>query len=318
MAVSTSAKPLALNTQPAPEAQVSNTQRSWRRFLRHRMAVIGLIILTALVLFSTVGTIFIPYERATKTNVREKAQPPSWEHPFGTMANRGEDVLARAVYGGQLSMIIGVSAMLVSLAVGTAVGAIAGYYGGVLDSLLMRFTEAVLTIPRLFLLLLMSKFLGGRMPEIVIGGREFSGGVVIIIFIVGITSWTTLARLVRAQILSLKQMEYVLAAEALGVPRVRILVQHILPNALASIIVSATLGIAGAILSEAYVSFLGLGVDPRTPTWGNMLQTGYSYISTAPWMWIFPGILIVLTTLSINFVGDGLRDALDPRSKQGN
>jgi peptide/nickel transport system permease protein len=197
------------------------------------------------------------------------------------------------------------------------VGAVAGYYGGLVDSLLMRLTEAVMTIPRLFLLLVLAKAFGGRVPTINLFGREFSGGVVVVIVVIGITSWTSLARIVRAQILSIRQMEFVTAAESLGVPGLRILIRHVLPNTLASIIVSATLGIAGAILSESYVSFLGLGVDYKTPTWGNLMQLGYKYIATAPWMWLFPGLLIVITVLSINFVGDGLRDALDPRSQKG-
>jgi peptide/nickel transport system permease protein len=290
--------------------------RAWRRFRRHRMALLGAALMIGLLLFVVVGSLVHSYDYATKPNVLNKLKPPGAEHWWGT-DQIGQDVLARAVYGGQLSLIIGVSSMTVSIVLGTGIGAVAGYFGGVVDNLLMRFTEAILTIPRLFLLLTMSKFLGGRVPTLMIGGREFSGSVVVIILIIGITSWTSLARIVRAQVLSLKQMEFVTAAESIGTPRWKILTRHILPNTLASIIVSATLGIAGAILSESYVSFLGLGVDAKTPTWGNMLQLGYKYLSNAPWMWIFPGILIVLTVLGINFVGDGLRDALDPRSRQG-
>ncbi len=292
---------------------LSNRNRSWRRFRRHKMAIFGSLLLGGLLMFVIIGSLTIPYDRAVTPNVLNKLKPPSAEHPFGT-DQIGQDVLARAVYGGQLSLIIGVLAMLLSIGVGTAVGAIAGYYGGMIDSVLMRFTEAILTIPRLFLLLTMSKFFGGRVAPITFAGREFSGSVIVIIIIIGVTSWTSLARIIRAQILSLKQMEYVVAARSLGIRNRAILMRHILPNTLASIIVSATLGIAGAILSEAYISFLGLGVDSKTPTWGNLINLGYQQISKAPWMWLVPGILIVVTVLGINFVGDGLRDALDPRS----
>ncbi|GAB4547529.1 MAG: ABC transporter permease [Anaerolineae bacterium] len=297
------------------ETPVRSEGRVWRRFRKHRMAMFGVLLLFGLMVFVIVGSIIVPYDAAVTPKVLQKLKPPSDLHPFGT-DQIGQDVLARAIYGGQLSLIIGVLAMSLSILIGTTVGALAGYYGGVVDSLLMRFTEAVMTIPRLFLLLVLAKYFGGRMPSLNLLGREFSGGVLVIIIVIGITSWTSLARIVRAQILSIKEMEFVTAAESLGVPRTRILLRHILPNTLASIIVSATLGIAGAILSESYVSFLGLGVDAKTPTWGNLMQVGYNYISTAPWMWIFPGILIVISVLCINFIGDGLRDALDPFSKK--
>ncbi|MCS6871685.1 MAG: ABC transporter permease [Anaerolineae bacterium] len=297
-------------------AAPKDENRAWRRFRKHRMAVVGSFLLVGLILFVVVGSILIPYERATVPNVRNRLQAPSERSPFGT-DQLGQDVLARAIYGGQLSLLIGTSAMFLSILIGTLIGALAGYYGGIVDNLLMRFTEAVMTIPRLFLLLVLAKYFGGRMPSLPFFGRELSGGVLVVVVVIGITSWTSLARIVRAQILSLKNMEFVMAAESLGVPRRRILWRHLLPNTLASIIVSATLGIAGAILSESYVSFLGLGVDAKTPTWGNMMQMGYRYISTAPWMWIFPGVLIVISVLCINFIGDGLRDALDPRSQKG-
>ncbi len=307
-------RPLALGNLKEDAPRSNN--RTLRRFLRHRVAVLGTLLLAVLIAFIVIGTLSYSYSAATDPFPLNKLKAPSPEHLFGT-DQIGRDVLARAIYGGQISLIIGVTAMLLSLFLGTTVGALAGYYGGLVDNLLMRFTDALITIPRLFLLLTMSKFLGGRVPPLVIGGREFSGSVIVIIFIIGITSWTKLARIVRAQILSLKNMEYVLAAQSIGVPRLRILIGHILPNALASIIVSATLGVAGAILDEAYISFLGLGVDAKTPTWGNMLQTAPRYLGSAPWMWIFPGLLILLTVLGVNFMGDGLRDAFDPRNVKG-
>jgi len=182
------------------------------------------------------------------------------------------------------------------------------------DSLLMRFTEAMLNIPSLFLLIVTAKFLGGKVPEIHLLGRTFSGSVIVIIVIIGLTSWMYLARIVRANILSLKELDYISASRALGVSDARIIFTHLLPNTIAPIIVSATLGVANAILSEAYVSFLGLGVQAPTASWGNMLENSYNYLERAPWLWIFPGFFILVTVLSVNFIGDGLRDALDPRS----
>jgi peptide/nickel transport system permease protein len=211
-------------------------------------------------------------------------------------------------------LLIGLFAVVVEVIVGVLIGAIAGYYGGWIDAVLMRFTEAMFNIPQLFLLLVMAKFFGGKIPTIDIFGRTFSGSVVVIVFIIGLTSWMYLARIVRANFLSLKEREFVLAARTTGTKNMAIIFQHILPNSMAPIIVSATLSVANAILTEAYISFLGLGVQPPTATWGNMLDGAYNYIETAPWLWIFPGMLIVLTVLSINFVGDGLRDALDPRT----
>ncbi len=179
----------------------------------------------------------------------------------------------------------------------------------------MRITEAVIVIPQIFLLMVMAKFFGTSLPNITVFGRTFSGSVVVIIVIIGITSWPYLARIVRAEFLSLKENEFVLAARATGTSTYEIIFRHILPNSIAPIVVSATLGVANAISSEAYISFLGLGVRPPTATWGNMMESAYNYIETAYWLWLFPGILIASIVLSINFLGDGLRDALDPHSR---
>ncbi len=176
--------------------------------------------------------------------------------------------------------------------------------------------EALFVIPTLFLLLVLSKFIGGRMPDVMILGRAISGSVFVIILVLGFTGWMGLTRIIRAVVLSLKQQEFIIAARALGANDRRIIFRHILPNVLAPVIVSATLGIAGSILVESYVSFLGLGVQPPTASWGNMIQRAAEKIDTAWWLWFFPGGLILLTILSINFIGDGLRDALDPRSKE--
>jgi peptide/nickel transport system permease protein len=204
---------------------------------------------------------------------------------------------------------------LIENIIGILVGALAGYYGGLVDSILMRITEAMLNIPEIFLLIVMAKFFGGQIPELELFGRTFSGSVVVIVLIIGFTSWMYLARIVRAQFLSLKENEFILAARATGTSNFEIIFRHILPNSIAPIIVSATLGVANAILAEAYISFLGLGVQPPTATWGNMLDGANNYLESAPWLWFFPGLLILLTVLSINFLGDGLRDAIDPRSR---
>ena len=310
MATTESVAELGASSQIRTEP-LSIKQLVWRRFRRHKLAMAGAIMLILLVLYCFGGALFISEEYANYTDTSIRLQPPSREHPFGT-DTVGRDILARTIYGGQISLIIGLAAVLVAIVIGVLVGALSGYYGGILDSLLMRFTEAMFTIPQLFLLLVMAKFLAGKVPTVQILGRSFSGSVIVIIGIIGITSWMYLARIVRADILSLKEREFIVAAHTIGTPHRSIIIRHILPNAMAPIIVAATLGIAGAILSEAYISFLGLGVQPPTATWGNMLDGAYNYIDSAPWLWIFPGLLILLTVLSINFLGDGLRDALDP------
>jgi peptide/nickel transport system permease protein len=199
------------------------------------------------------------------------------------------------------------------LLIGVPVGALAGYYGGRLDNLLMRMTEAILVMPPLFLLIIAVKSLDGSMPSLSLGGRAMSAQVLSLILIIGGTAWPALARLVRVQVLSLKEREFVMAARGLGASHGKILLHHLLPNSLAPIVVHATLGIANAILSESYVSFLGLGVQQPTATWGNMLEDAPRYLTLAPWLWLFPGGCILLTVLAINGIGDGLRDALEPR-----
>ena len=285
----------------------------WRRFRRHKMAVAGVVMLVLLLLYSILGAFVFPESYANLTETGARLQAPSAAHPFGT-DTVGRDILARTVYGGQISLLIGLFAVVVEVIVGVLIGAIAGYYGGWIDSVLMRFTEAMFNVPQIFLLLVMARFFAGKIPTVQFLGRTFSGSVIVIILIIGMTSWMYLARIVRANFLSLKEREFVLAAHTTGTTNLAIIFQHILPNSMAPIIVAATLGVASAILSEAYISFLGLGVQPPTATWGNMLDGAYNYIESAPWLWAFPGMLIVLTVLSINFVGDGLRDALDPRT----
>ncbi len=298
-----------LETPPLPL-----TTLAWKRFKRHRMAMLGGVFLILLVLYSFGGSLFVEEKYANFTNPPIRLNTPSWQHPFGT-DTVGRDVLARTIYGGQISMIIGILAVIIETSLGILIGALAGYYGGTIDSLLMRFTEAMLNIPEIFLLIVMAKFFGNKIPNLTLLGRTFSGSVVVIIVIIGLTSWMYLARIVRAEFLSIKENDFILAAKATGTSNTEIIIRHILPNSIAPIIVSATLGIANAILSEAYISFLGLGVQPPTATWGNMLDGANNYIESAPWLWFFPGLLILLTVLSINFLGDGLRDAIDPHSR---
>jgi peptide/nickel transport system permease protein len=294
---------------------LSLSQLAWRRFRRHKMAVAGIFILVLLVAYCTIGALFVSEEYANYTDTSLRLQPPSAEHIFGT-DTVGRDIFARTIYGGQISLLIGLTAMIVEIFVGVVIGALTGYFGGWLDSLLMRMTEVVLIVPQIFLLLVMAKFFGGTIPNINIFGREFSGSVIVIILIIGLTAWPYTARIVRAQFLSIKENEFILAARATGTGTWGIIFRHILPNSIAPIVVAATLGIANAITLEAYISFLGLGVRPPTATWGNMLEGAYNYIDQGIyWLWLFPGLLILLIVLSINFVGDGLRDALDPRSR---
>jgi peptide/nickel transport system permease protein len=315
----------ALTADEAKAQPLSPEQLAWRRFRHHRMAMVGLFILGLLVLYITFGGLFMrgycaPLEKtlngeawANCNETGQKLNAPSGAHLFGTDII-GRDILARTIYGGQISLLIGIAAAVVEVVVGTLVGAVAAYYGGWIDNLLMRFTEAMLNVPTLFLLIVTAKFFGGKLPNVNLLGRELTGSVLVIIVIIGATSWMYLARIVRANVLSLREMDYVSAARALGVSNARIIFTHLLPNTLAPIIVSATLGVANAILSEAYVSFFGLGVQPPTASWGNMLDSAYQYLEQAPWLWFFPGTLILLTVLSVNYVGDGLRDAFDPRS----
>jgi peptide/nickel transport system permease protein len=293
---------------------LSLSQLTWRRFRRHKMAIFGVVTLILIVVYAFGGMLFFSEADSNRTDTGSALQAPTREHPFGT-DTVGRDILARTIYGGQISILIGITAMLVELIFGVTIGALAGYFGGLLDSILMRVTEAVLVVPQIFLLLVMARYFSQSIPNVKLLGRTFSGSVVVIIFVIGITSWPYLARIVRAQFLSVKENDFILAARATGTSTRDIIFRHILPNTSAPIIVSATLSVASAISLEAYISFLGLGVRPPTATWGNMLELAYKYINTAWWLWFFPGFLIALIVLSINFLGDGLRDALDPHSR---
>lgn len=289
-------------------------QRILRRFTQHRMAMLGVIIFLLLIVYVMVGSFVFTEAYANDTDLRARWQAPSAEHPFGT-DSVGRDVLARTVYGGQITLLIALLSITLTVLFGVPFGLVAGYYGGWLDSIIMRVAEALLSIPLLFLLIVLSRALGQSVPDFRLFGREFSGSVIVMILVIGSTGWMTLARIVRANTLSLKERDFVLAARAQGADNWRIITRHILPNTIAPIIVFATLGISGAILLESYVSFLGLGVQPPTASWGNMLQRSVERIDTAYWLWLFPGTLTVLTVISVNVIGDGLRDAFDVNSE---
>jgi peptide/nickel transport system permease protein len=311
--MATKAQPVSLQAKKFSEKEAESLWRiALRRYRHHRMAMLGFFMLIGIILYIVIGSFVFSENDANYNDTTQRLEPPSAVHPFGT-DTIGRDILARTIYGGQISLIIGIAAMVFEVILGTLIGSIAGYYGGWLDAILMRFTEAIVSIPLILILLLMSKMLGGRVPDIHILGRDFSGSVVVIVILIGATSWTTLARIVRASFLSLKEMEFIVAARAIGTPNWRIIASHILPNTIAPIMVSATLGVANAILLEAYISFFGLGVQAPTASWGNMLNGATQYLQSAQWLWFYPGLLLVFTVMSINFVGDGLRDALDPR-----
>jgi peptide/nickel transport system permease protein len=304
-----------LVTQLSEEKREAHTmlQIVVRRFLAHRMAVMGAIIMSFMLIFTVGGAIIFSEAEGNAVNPRNRNQPPTLEYPFGT-DEVGRNILIRMIYGGQISLAIGVLAAAIAVTMGTLVGLVSGYFGGWIDAILMRIVEALLAIPTLLLLLLLSNSLI-RAPSIVnILGRQISISVVAIVLIIGFLGWMGLSRIVRSMVLTLKEQEFVLAAKVIGARDGRILFTHILPNCLAPIIVAATLGVGVAIITEAYLSFLGFGVLPPTATWGNIMTRAQDMIDRIWWMWMFPGVFLTLTVLSINFIGDGLRDALDPRS----
>jgi peptide/nickel transport system permease protein len=269
-----------------------------------------------LLLYIILGSVFVPEDQANAVDLQARLGPPTSTYWMGTDST-GRDVFARIIYGGQISLVVGTLSVFISVVLGTLVGGLAAYYGGWVDAVLMRFTEAMLSIPQLFLLIVLGKFIGKDIETVNILGRSFSGSIVIVIVVIGLTSWMVLARIIRANVLSLKELDYISVARSLGASNVRIFFRHLIPNTMGIIIVSTTLGLAGAILSEAYVSFLGLGIQPPTASWGNMLTSAQTFIQKGSWwMWVFPSVFIVFTILCINLIGDGLRDAYDPRSNK--
>jgi peptide/nickel transport system permease protein len=281
---------------------------AFRRFRRHRLAMLGLMIFGLFVLATLIGPLVYP-RPINGIDLTQKLQSPSLAHPFGTDA-LGQDLLARILSGGRVSIAVGVSAMLIAVSLGIVVGALAGYFGGLLDIVLMRITEVLISLPALPVLLLVIYLFRDRLRQAI--GPE-AGTFVLIVSVIAILSWMRVARLTRASFLSIKEREFIEAARCLGVPSGRMMLVHILPNAMSPVIVAASLNVAAAILAESTLSFLGLGFPPDMPTWGRILYDAKDRLDTAPHWALFPGICIFLTVLSINFIGDGLRDALDPR-----
>jgi peptide/nickel transport system permease protein len=281
---------------------------SWLRFRRHRLAVAGTIVLGLLVLSVLLGPILWPVA-INEIDFSAMLQGPSWAHPLGT-DDLGQDVLARMLYGGRISLAVGLCAMFVAIGVGVLIGAIAGMARGSVDTALMWVTDLFLSLPQLPLLLVLIYLFRDVLKEI--AGPEI-GVLVLIIVVIGGLRWMPVARLVRAQFFSLREKEFVEAARALGASTSRQVVRHILPNALGPVIVAATIDVAVAIIAESTLSFLGLGVPPDIPTWGRILFDAKDYLDFAPHWAFFPGAAIFLTVLCINYIGDGLRDALDPR-----
>lgn len=281
-------------------AVVSQTmsRQAARRFLRHRLAVFGLVMIVFLGIASVVGPLLTPFDPLFIDFKAKFAPPLTGDHILGG-DELGRDLLTRLLVGGRVSLTVGLAAMALSVTIGTIAGALAGYYGGWIDVLIMRFVDAVLSFPTIFLLLALAAFIKPSLFTITV--------------IIGATAWMEVSRIVRGQILSLREQEFVLAARAVGASNPHIIARQLLPNAVAPIVVAATLNIANAILLESYISFLGYGIQPPTASWGNMLNNAQSYFDTAPWVAIFPGLMITLAVTSFNFVGDGLRDALDPR-----
>ena len=271
-----------------------------QRFLHHRLAVASAIFLLLLLLLSfPLAPVLTPAD-PDRIDLKAIGKAPSLAHPLGTDMT-GRDLWSRLVYGGRVSLSVGVVAVSIYVTLGVLLGSLAGFYGGRVDGWIMRFTEVVMAFPTLIILITIVAIVGPGLFNSMIA--------------IGLIGWTGIARLVRGQILSIREMDFVTAARAVGATQGRILAQHVLPNVIAPIVVAATFGIAGAILTEAGLSFLGLGIKPPTPSWGNMINEAQqlTIIESKPWIWLGPGLMITLSVLAINFIGDGLRDALDPR-----
>ncbi len=275
------------------------TRRVWRRFMRHRLAVGGGCIVLLLLLMVVFANFLAPHDPLALDTQRRFIPPLSnVSFVLGT-DEMGRDLLSRLFYGGRVSLVVGVTAMFATIVTGLLIGLLAGFYGGRVDNILMRFTDTMLCFPQVFLLLVLAAFI--------------TPTVISIALIIGLTSWMEVARIIRAQIQYIKEQDFIQAAFALGASESRIMFKELLPNAIAPVLVSATLNVANAVLMESYISFLGYGIQPPLASWGNMLTNAQSYFDLAPWLAILPGLMITLTVMSFNFLGDGLRDALDPR-----
>jgi peptide/nickel transport system permease protein len=283
----------AYNTQP-----LTYTQLILRRFLRHRLAVLGGVVLIGLVLSAVFAPLISPYP-VDEQDLFNLTQAPSPQHWLGT-DDLGRDLLTRLLHGGRISLLVGIASSVISTFIGTLVGALAGFYGGTLDNVLMRLVDVLLAFPSVFLLLILFSAIGTSLW--------------LVIAFLGAFGWLYLARVIRGEMLSLREKNFVEAARAQGVSNARLITRHLLPNVTGVLIVNTTLQIAYNLLAEGTLSFLGFGVPASTPTWGNILYAAANYARSAPWYVLFPGALLTLSILAVNFFGDGLRDALDPRS----
>jgi peptide/nickel transport system permease protein len=287
----------------------SQARAIWAQFRSHKGALFGLIVLSILIIAVVIGPfLWVPEELKVVDKIKLKNQGPSLRFPLGT-DQLGRDMFSRVMLAGRVSLAVGFVAMIIAIVFGTFIGVLAGYYRR-LDGPLMRLTDMFLALPLIPLLLVMVMLFRDRIAGII--GPEL-GAFTLIVFAIGITSWMQAARVVRGEVLALKEREYVLASRSIGAPSRRIILRHILPNVVSPVMVAATLGIAEAIITESVLSFLGLGFPPDFPTWGRLLYDGLSYIQVSPERVIWPGLAISLTVLSVNYIGDGLRDALDPR-----
>ncbi|HEY7032178.1 MAG TPA: ABC transporter permease [Thermomicrobiales bacterium] len=285
---------VALSTSPA-----QRLKDSWRLLRRSKLAFAGLIIVLVLIVLAIFGPKIAPYD-PTKINVRHRTEAPSWDHLFGT-DDRGRDILSRVLYGARVSLKVGVIAVGISATIGTFLGAISGYFGGWLDEVIMRLTDVLFAFPAILLAIAIMAMLGPSASNAMIA--------------IGVVYTPIFARITRASVLAVREEVFVEAARAIGAGSPRIIARHIMPNVIAPIIVETTLSLAFAILAEAALSFLGLGTPPPAPSWGRMLSEGRDFMQDAPWMGFFPGMAIVLAVMGFNFLGDGLRDILDPRLK---
>ncbi len=300
---------LETQTDPVVTAQQANPPKKllhfWPMLLKSKTGTIGMIIVLCMILMAIFAPFLAPHDPA-KTNVAKRLIPPVWmengspDYPLGT-DNLGRDVLSRILYGSQVSLLVGICAVVVAGMIGVLFGLLSGYYGGWLDALLMRTTDAFLAIPNILFMLVILAVMG---PSLIT-----------LIFVLGFTNWTTYARVVRSEVLSIKERDFVRAARAVGAKDIRIIMTHILPNVISSFIVISTLSVATTIILEASLSFLGLGIQPPTVSWGGMLSDGRQYLATSWWVATFPGFAITITVLGIIFLGDFLRDILDPRMK---
>ena len=281
--------------------EATTKDQIWRRFAKHKLAVVGLFLIGFITLLAILAPWITPYHPHEITNAF--GAPPSKEHWLGT-DQIGRDQFSRLIYAARVSLAVGIGSVLIASAIGTVLGLVSGYFGGWIDSLIMRITDMFMSFPYIMLILVVAAIVGP--------------GLINIILILGFLGWPAVARLVRGNVLAIKQSDYIKAAQALGYKTPRILSMHILPNTLAPILIYATSGVAAAILDEAALSFLGLGVQPPDASWGNMLSSAQSLsvLTSQPWLWLPPGIMVLLTVLSINYVGDALRDAFDPKNNK--